>query len=76
MNPNESASTPTRIRGRVVEFDEHRGLGKVSDQSGKTYMFHCVEIEGGSRTISVGADVEFHIREKFSRPEAFSVTEV
>ncbi|MFM8857344.1 MAG: hypothetical protein ACKOI2_09105 [Actinomycetota bacterium] len=59
-----------------MEFDEHRGLGKVAVPTGETYMFHCIEIVDGSRKISVGADVEFHIREKFSRPEAFSLTEV
>jgi hypothetical protein len=60
----------------VVEFDEHCGLGRVSVPTGETYMFHCVEIVDGSRTIAVGTDVEFHIREKFSRPEAFSVASV
>jgi hypothetical protein len=76
MSTTEPGSNPNRVRGRVVEFDEHRGLGTVSLPTGDTYMFHCVEILDGSRRIVVGTDVEFHIREKFSRPEAFSVAAV
>jgi CspA family cold shock protein len=60
-------------RGRVTDFDEHRGLGIVTSDSGRTYMFHCIELADGSRTIDIGAEVEFTVMEKFSRPEAFSV---
>lgn len=76
MEATEPGSLSKRLRGRVVEFDEHRGLGTVSASTGETFMFHCVEIVDGSRRISVGTEVEFDIREKFSRPEAFSVTQV
>lgn len=76
MSTIEPGANQNRVRGRVDEFDEHRGLGTVSLPTGDTYMFHCVEILDGSRRIVVGTDVEFHIREKFSRPEAFSVAAV
>lgn len=39
-------------------------------------MFHCVEISDGSRKVDVGTSVEFEVREKFSRPEAFAVTAI
>ena len=29
------------------------------------YLFHCVEIADGTRTIDVGADVEFDVMVKF-----------
>lgn len=64
------------IVGRVSEFDAHRGLGRVVSDSGESYLFHCVEIGDGSRSIEVGTKVEFEVREKFSRPEAFSVRAV
>jgi cold shock CspA family protein len=70
----DSVRQPSRTeQGRVTDFDEHRGLGTVTSDSGDAYMFHCIELADGSRTIAVGADVEFDIREKFSRPEAFAV---
>lgn len=76
MGTTEPIGQSTRMRGHVVEFDEHRGLGVVSAGSGETYMFHCVELVDGTRTIAVGAAVEFEVRAKFSRPEAFSITAV
>lgn len=59
--------------GQVAEFDSHRGLGRVVTADGATYMFHCAEIADGSRSIDVGTQVDFEVREKFSRPEAFVV---
>jgi cold shock CspA family protein len=55
--------------GRVVEFDEHRGLGTVEAdagsvperQSGRRYPFHCTAIADGTRTIPVDTPVEFEI---------------
>lgn len=79
MRSGESASFPLtahsedRTRGRVSAFDEHRGLGTVISDSGEEYMFHCIEIVDGTRRIDVGAHVEFTLREKFSRAEAFEV---
>jgi CspA family cold shock protein len=76
MGTTELIGKSARMRGHVVEFDEHRGLGVVSAGPDETYMFHCVELVDGTRTIAVGVAVEFDVRAKFSRPEAFSVTAV
>lgn len=57
-------------RGKVTEFDEYVGLGEVEDESGHRYLFHCVEIADGTRSIEVGSDVDFDVRMKFSRAEA------
>jgi cold shock CspA family protein len=56
--------------GRVIDFDEHVGLGHVVDEAGTEYLFHCVEIADGSRRIDVGANVEFGLLRKFGREEA------
>lgn len=45
-------------RGRVVEFDEHVGLGEI-ESDGRRYPFHCTRIADGTRTIPVGAAVTF-----------------
>ena len=57
-------------RSRVVDFDEHVGLGHVADDDGAELLFHCVEIADGTRTIPVGQDVEFDLLRKFGRDEA------
>jgi cold shock CspA family protein len=56
--------------GRVIDFDEYVGLGHVADDAGSVYLFHCVEIADGSRTIDIGARVEFDLMVKFGRAEA------
>lgn len=62
-----------RLLGHVTAFDEHRGLGTVAAESGQDYMFHCIELADGSRRIEIGTAVEFEVRTKFSRPEAFDL---
>lgn len=49
------------MQGRVVEFDEHVGLGVVEGGDGRRYPFHCTQIADGSRTVPVGAAVEFEV---------------
>jgi cold shock CspA family protein len=56
--------------GTVIAFDEHVGLGEVQSDDGDVYLFHCVEIADGSRTIDVGAAVEFELMVKLGRFEA------
>lgn len=46
-------------RGVVVAFDAARGLGEVEAEDSRRYPFHCTRIADGSRTIPVGAKVEF-----------------
>ncbi len=47
------------MRGTVTAFDEHRGIGEIAADDGATYGFHCNAIADGTRTIEVGAAVEF-----------------
>ncbi|MBU3688249.1 MAG: hypothetical protein B7C54_07810 [Acidimicrobiales bacterium mtb01] len=70
-SPRSSPDMAVR-RGVVVEFDAHVGLGVV-EADGERIPFHCVEIADGSRNVVVGESVEFEVREKFSRPEAFTI---
>lgn len=62
-----------QMSGVITEFDEHVGLGVVRAENGESYLFHCVEICDGSRSIETGTRVRFDVRRKFSNPEAFSV---
>lgn len=62
--------------GRVTAFDEHVGLGTVTDETGGELLFHCVEIADGSRTIEIGTVVEFDVVAKFGRDEAFRLRPV
>ena len=47
--------------GKVSAFDEHRGLGEITAGDGAVYPFHCTVITDGTRTIAVGAAVEFEV---------------
>lgn len=51
----------TSAVGRVVAFDEHRGLGVVTTVSGEELPFHCTAVADGSRRVAVGACVEFSV---------------
>ncbi len=50
------------MTGSVTAFDEHRGLGEITAPNGTVYAFHCTAIADGTRTIAVGADVQFEVR--------------
>lgn len=47
------------VEGTVVAFDAERGLGEVESADGRRYPFHCTRIADGTRTIPLGARVEF-----------------
>jgi cold shock CspA family protein len=48
--------------GTVAEFDDVRGFGVVrDDETGEEHFFHRTAIADGSRTIEVGAAVQFEI---------------
>lgn len=49
------------LQGVVVSFDSARGLGEIEDGEGRRYPFHCTRITDGTRSIPVGAKVEFVI---------------
>lgn len=46
-------------RGRVEDFDDHRGTGTVAAEDGRRLFFHCTRIVDGTRTIAVGTEVTF-----------------
>ena len=48
-------------RGVVASFDAARGVGEIAANDGATYTFHSTVISDGTRTIAVGAEVEFEI---------------
>ena len=48
-------------RGTVADFDDHRGYGTVRGDDGVELFFHCTAIADGSRTIDVGAAVEYEV---------------
>ena len=50
------------MRGVVTAFDDHKGYGTVrSAEDGAELFFHCTAIADGTRTIEVGADVEYDV---------------
>lgn len=49
------------VRGRVVEFDDHKGYGYVEAEDGRRLFFHCTAIADGTRTIAIGVDVAFDV---------------
>ena len=49
------------MTGRVVQFDEQRGLGEIESMEGGRYLFHCTRIADGSRTIGLNAAVVFEV---------------
>jgi cold shock CspA family protein len=48
------------VSGKVVAFDERRGLGRIESE-GRTFPFHTTQIADGTRSIRVGAAVEFSV---------------
>jgi len=48
-------------RGTVVEFDEHRGLGRVRSDDGRELAFHCTQVADGSRAVAVDTAVAFTV---------------
>jgi len=47
--------------GTVTRFDAERGLGEIEGADGSMYPFHSTVIADGTRTIAVGAAVEFEV---------------
>ncbi len=56
--------------GKVVLFDDVRGLGVVREADGTEHPFHCTEIADGSRAIPTGASVRFRLEWRVLRFEA------
>jgi CspA family cold shock protein len=66
----------TVLAGVVSAFGEHEGLGEITDTTGRVWPFHCVEILDGSRSIALGANVEFDALAKLGRFEAARIRPV
>ena len=49
------------LKGEVVEFDEHVGLGTIRAEDGRELLFHCTQLLDGTRTIEVDAPVRFDV---------------
>lgn len=62
------------MNGTVTQFDGAAGLGVVTAEAGDEFRFHCVEIADGTRTIDVGARVEFTLLAKLGAYEAACLT--
>ncbi len=58
------------LDGTVTEFGEARGLGIVTAGDGRDYLFHCIEVADGTRTIDVGRSVSFQPLPRFGRYQA------
>lgn len=64
------------ISGIVTGFDEVKGLGTVTVDTGTAYMFHVTEIVDGTRTVDVGQSVRFQPLAKFGHFQACKVHKV
>jgi cold shock CspA family protein len=49
------------VAGRVVEFDDPRGLGVIETEDGERFGFHCTAIADGTRTLAVDTAVRFDV---------------
>ncbi|MEX0847502.1 MAG: hypothetical protein WD023_06960 [Ilumatobacteraceae bacterium] len=61
------------LTGQVSAFDAQVGLGEVRGVDGVTYLFHCIAIADGTRTIDVGTAVAFERLAKMGRYEATAI---
>ena len=62
--------------GTVSAFDDARGLGIVTSDSGSRWPFHCVSLADGTRTVSSGARVRFSISFRVLRLEAVEIEKI
>lgn len=54
----------------MTEFSDAKGLGTVTGDDGRSYLFHVVEIADGTRTVDIGQPVVFHPLPKIGVVEA------
>ncbi|MGH9178445.1 MAG: cold shock domain-containing protein [Acidimicrobiales bacterium] len=61
-------------RGRVAEYDDHKGYGYLATEDGDHVFFHCTAIADGTRTIPVGIDVDYDpVTDPRGKPEAANI---
>ncbi len=68
-----SSTSGARRAGRVIAFDTHVGLGTIESDGAEMFLFHCIEIADGTRTIAVGAQVDFVPVAKFGHYEGADI---
>lgn len=61
------------LTGTVTSFDDYVALGEITDTQGRTWPFHCVSIADGTRTIEIGAHVQFETAWRVARVEAVDI---
>jgi CspA family cold shock protein len=61
------------LNGHVTDFDPSAGLGRITGADGVSYVFHCIEIVDGTRTIDVGQAVTFEPLPRFGAYQAATV---
>jgi CspA family cold shock protein len=61
------------MRGKVSAFDDDAGLGTITADDGAAFPFHCTQIADGSRTIEIGAAVDFDLLARLGRWEATAI---
>jgi cold shock CspA family protein len=61
--------------GTVTAFDQASGLGTIVAEELEV-PFHCISIADGTRTIEVGAAVQFELLAKLGRYEAADIRPV
>ena len=49
------------MEGTVTAFDADRGYGTIKASDGRELFFHCTQLVDGSRSVDIGADVQFDI---------------
>ena len=61
-------------RGRVADYDDHKGWGWIATDDGRLLFFHCTAIADGTRTIPVDAEVDYdEVVDPRGKPEAANV---
>jgi CspA family cold shock protein len=66
-----------RVTGKVKWFDETKGYGFITQESGEEVFVHFSQIQGeGFRTLSEGQAVEFEVKQGPKGPQAFDVAPV
>ena len=64
------------LHGTVTEFDEAKGIGTITSDDGRAFLFQCIEIADGTRTIEVDRAVTFRPLPRFGRFQAGAIAKV
>jgi hypothetical protein len=70
---SDKAEIGLHLDGVVTQFDDFVALGEITDSSGRQWPFHCVSIADGTRSIEVGAQVQFETAWRVARVEAVDI---